>query len=105
MRSPTIGADEVIVAILVMAMATYLTRVGGLWLVAIIPSTQKFERFLHHVSGSMLAALALTMTFSGDAARAAGVAGGCVVMLISRNAFASLFAGTILTALFRAGGM
>lgn len=105
MSSPTVGTNDVVVGILVMAVATYLTRVGGLWLVAIVPSTANFERFLHHLSGSMLAALAVTMAFSGDNARAAGVAGGCAVMLISRNAFVSLLAGATLTALLRAGAM
>ncbi|WP_116808140.1 AzlD family protein [Steroidobacter cummioxidans] len=105
MNSPGIGTTDVIAAILVMGGVTYLTRVGGLWLVAILPPTQRFERFLHHLSGSVLSALAVTMACSGDAARATGVAGGAVVMLITRNAFAALLAGTILTGLVRAGGV
>lgn len=105
MSNPAIGTAEVITAILVMGAVTYLTRVGGLWLIAIVPATQRFERLLHHLSGSVLAALTVTMAFSGDGARAIGVAGGCVVMLITRNAFVSLLAGTILTALTRAGGL
>ena len=105
MSDPAIDATALLTAILVMAVVTYLTRVGGVWLASLIPETRKFERFLHHLSGSVLAALAVTMAFSGDAARAAGVAGGCIVMLITRNAFVSMLAATVLSALVRAGGM
>ena len=99
------SSSEIGTAILVMAVVTYLTRAGGIWLLAIIPTTEKIERFLHHLSGSILAALTVTVAFGGDSARAAGVAGGCIVMLVTRNALVALFAGTILTALVRTGGM
>lgn len=105
MSSSVIDTTDVITAILVMGVVTYLTRVGGLWLIAVVPATRRFERFLHHLSGSVLAALAVTMAFSDDAARATGVAGGCLVMLITRNPFVSLLAGMMLTALVRAGGL
>lgn len=93
--------SEIAVAILVMGVVTYLTRVGGIWLVAFVPVTGKVERFLHHLSGSVLAALTVSVAFSGDAARAAGVGAACVAMLITRNALASLAVGTLFAVIVR----
>lgn len=94
---------ETAVAILIMAVVTYLTRAGGVWLVAMVPMTGRVERFLHHLSGSVLAALTVCAASGGDTARAAGVGAAGVAMLITRNVLASLAVGTLFAVMVRYG--
>ena len=96
---------DVIVAIALMGVVTYLTRAGGVWLVDIVRTTPRLQRFLHHLSGSILAALTVTVAFSGDAARLTGVIAACAAMLVTRRAFLSLLLGTLMTAGVRLWGV
>lgn len=96
---------EVVAAIALMGVITYLTRAGGVWLVGLVPATDKVERFLHHLSGSVLAALTVSVAFGGDAARIAGVAAACIAMLVTRSALVSLVLGTFIAAIARLAGV
>lgn len=95
------GADAAFAAIGLMAVATYLTRVAGVWLVSLAPATPRLERFLRHLSGSVLAALVVPAAINGDVARFAGIAGAATMMVMTRKPLLSLAFGTGLTALLR----
>lgn len=92
------------VAILAMAGVTYLTRVGGYWLVGLTPMTPRLERFLKHLSGSILAAILAPAVVNGDHATPLGVAAAAVVMLATRRAFLALAVGVLVTSLLRLRG-
>lgn len=94
-------ADVTIAAISLMAVATYLTRVAGIWLVAFAPATPRLQRALHHLSGSVLAALVVPAAIGADGARLAGVIAACIVMLVTRRALLALILGTAFTGLLR----
>ena len=64
------GIDgRALLAILGMALATYATRAGGLWLMARVPPSPPVERWLRQVPAATLAAIA------APAALAEGVPG------------------------------
>lgn len=92
---------EVGIAIAVMAVVTYFTRVGGMWLIGLIHQVPMLARFIHHLSGSLLAALAVNVAFSGDAARLSGVVAAAAVMLVTRQALLCLVVATVVTAAAR----
>jgi uncharacterized membrane protein len=81
--------------ILVMAVTTYLTRAGGIWLAALFAESRKLERFLHHLSGSTLAALAASVALDGDLARAVAFVAAAVSMFLTRSVLASLAIATL----------
>lgn len=87
--------------IALMAAATYLTRVAGVWLLGLAPLTPRLQQALHHLSGCVLAALVAPAMFGGDIARCAGVVAAFVVMLATRRALPALAAGMLVTALSR----
>lgn len=95
------GTEPVPGTIALMAVATYLTRVAGVWLVALAPMTPRLDRTLHHLSGSVLAALVAPALAGGDLARCAGVVAACAVMASTRSAPFALLAGLTVTALAR----
>lgn len=92
-------------AILAMAATTYLTRLGGYWLVGLTQMTPGLERFLKHLSGSILAALLAPTIMGGDPAAAAGVAVAAVFMLLARRPLLALVLGVAATSLLRLKGL
>lgn len=94
-------ASETAAAIALMGVVTYLTRVGGMWLLGLMNKTTTLQRFLNHLSGSILAALTVSVALGGDWARFAGVIAAGVVMLSTRRALLALVAGTLFTAIVR----
>lgn len=92
---------RVALAILGMAVVTYATRVGGLWLMARLPPSPRVEAWLRHVPGAVLAAIVAPAAL---AAGAAGVAATLVAMLVMRRTGslpAAMVAGVGLVLLLR----
>lgn len=92
---------DTVAAIGLMAVATYLTRVAGVWLVGFAATTPRLQRTLHHLPGSVLAALVVPAAIGADAARLAGVIAACIVMLVTRRALLALILGTVFAGLLR----
>ncbi|HET9397042.1 MAG TPA: AzlD domain-containing protein, partial [Nitrospiraceae bacterium] len=53
-------------AVLLLALATYCTRAAGLWLIGLIEMTPKRQRLLRDLSGSVLASILALAMISGD---------------------------------------
>ena len=53
-------------AITGMALATYLTRLGGIWLVARVTMTPRLERWLNHLPATILVAIVAPLVLAGD---------------------------------------
>ena len=80
-------ADSVaLAAIAGMSVVTYVSRIGGLWLMAFVPLTDRVAGALKALSGSVLIALVVPATLQGDAAmRFAVVASVCAMAVTGRT--------------------
>ena len=99
------GDGPVLVAILGMALVTYLTRAGGVLLMGIVPVTPRIEAFLRYLSSSVLVALVLPAVIeSRDPATFVAVAVTVLVMAVSRQLVAAMLVGVVAAALLRQWG-
>lgn len=90
------------VAIIGMALITYATRAGGLWLMDHVPVSPRVESFLRHMASSVIVAIIVTTAWRGDLAMRIAIAVSVGVMLAIRSSTAALAAGMVAAALFRA---
>lgn len=88
-------------AILVMALATYATRAGGIMLAERLPDGPRTQQSLTHLSTSIVAAILAPVLLHGDTALRLGVAVAALVMLVSRQALPGMAAAVLTTAMFR----
>lgn len=91
-------------AILGMAVATYASRIGGLWIMARVPLTGRVSAFLHALSGSVLVALVVPAALHGDGAAKLALAVSVGIMALTRRALPALALGMAAAALYRAAG-
>ena len=99
------GDGPVLVAILGMALVTYLTRAGGVLLMGIVPVTPRVEAFLRYLSSSVLVALVVPAVIeSCDPATFVAVAVTVLVMAVSRQLVAAMLVGVVAAALLRQWG-
>ncbi len=93
-----------ITAILVisgMAIVTYLTRAGGLFLVNRIQISDRVERFLTTIPGAILISIIAPSLFNGGFK---DTAAGCITMIIAfktKNLFLAMISGIILVYILR----
>lgn len=81
-------------AILGMAVATYVTRAGGFWLMSHVTLSRQLERFLRHSAGGVLIAIVVAAAMRGDAAMWAGLALIVGVMIALRMSMLAIAVGT-----------
>ena len=87
-----------IMAILAMGAVTYITRIGGLWIMRYIPLTRRVQGFLEGLSGAVLVSLVAPAALDGDWAAKTAVAVALVVMLVTRIAALAMLAGVLTAA-------
>src|SRR3546814_17554553 len=92
---------QVTAAILVMALVTYLTRVGGFWLMRLVPEGGFVRRWLHHLPGAVVVAILAPMPLEGGWAASLAVAVALGLGLLRRSALVAVFAGVALVAVLR----
>jgi len=63
-----------------MALVTYLTRAGGLWIISLAETTPRLVRNLQHLATGVLTALVVDGVRNGDAAIMAAAIAAIVVM-------------------------
>jgi uncharacterized membrane protein len=97
--------DLGLVAILVMAGATYLMRIGGFWLMAHVPLTARVRRMLSALPGSIIAAIVLPLVAKSGAVAAIAIAAAAAVMILRRNEMLAIAAAVTLAALGRNLGL
>lgn len=96
------GADAALLAIAGMAVVTYITRAGGLWLMVHVPMSRRVESFLRYLSGSVLVALVVPAALQEGSAAWIAVAAAALAMLAARRTLLALALGVALAAIFRA---
>jgi len=92
----------VVLAISLMALASYAVRIGGLLIMARIPIGPRVERFINAMSGSVLIAVVTPLALQGDAGARAALATTAVVLALTRKPLPAITAGIAAAALLRA---
>ncbi|MEM8627697.1 MAG: AzlD domain-containing protein [Pseudomonadota bacterium] len=91
--------------LLAMAAATYLTRIGGVAIMSVVPLHPRVRRGLEALSGAVLIALVVPAAIDGDwGARVACIV-ALVAMFVSRNAVLAMSAGICAAIGVRAAGI
>lgn len=91
----------VIAAIFLMALATYLTRAGGVFVMSRVPIGPKVERFINAMASSVLVAVITPMAVNGDWGARLALVATLVVMLLLRKPLPAIAAGILTAALWR----
>ena len=86
---------EVVATILGMALITYATRAGGLWLMGRIQPTPRLERWLQSLPGAILAALVAPAALAAGPAEALAATLTALIAARTGNLFAALCGGVI----------
>jgi uncharacterized membrane protein len=97
-----IDPNTTLIAIVGMALITYATRAGGLWVMGYVPLSPRVESFLRHMASSVIVAIIVTQAWRGDWAMRAAIVVSVAVMLMFRNTTAALAAAMAAAAMWRA---
>ena len=88
-------------AILGMAVVTYVTRAGGFWLMGHVSITPRIERFLRHMASGVLIAIVTAAAMNGDTAMWIGLGAVLAVMLLLRRSMTAILIGMAIAAALR----
>ena len=91
-------------AIAGMAIATYVTRAGGYWLMSLVPVTRRVERLLRHLASSVFVAIVTGGAVKGDPAATVAIVASMSVMATTRQATLALASGVGAAAVWRLMG-
>jgi uncharacterized membrane protein len=92
------------VGIVAMALATYLTRVAGFWLMGHVPMTLRVRRMLETLPGAIVVATIVPLMARAGVAGLIGIAVTFAAMLVRRNELLAVVLGMGSVALVRAYG-
>lgn len=90
-----------LVAILAMAAATQLMRLGGFWLMGHVPITPRVRKMLEALPGSVVVALVLPVVVKTGPTGYLAVGAVIVSMLLRRNEFLAVAVGIATATLCR----
>jgi len=91
-----------LLAIVGMALATYATRSGGLWLMGRVTPTRRVEAWLSHVPGAILVAIVAPGIVTGGLAAVGASLATVVVAARTKQLLLAMVAGVALFALLQA---
>ncbi len=95
------GEFQALAAILAMALVTYLTRVGGFWLMRLVPEVGFVRSWLHHLPGAVVIAILAPMALQGGWAAAVAIAVAVTLGLLRQSALIATFGAVALVAVLR----
>jgi uncharacterized membrane protein len=84
---------DVVFVVLGMALVTYATRAGGLWLMARVKPSPRLEAGLRQMPGAVLAALIAPLAWSGGTAERLALVATAIVAARTRSILLSLATG------------
>lgn len=96
------SSTDALLVIFAMALVTYATRAGGIWLVGFMPMSPRLEAFLRYLAGSVLVALVVPATVRGGAAAFVAVGVTLLAMAVVRRGLVAMALGILAAALYRA---
>lgn len=91
-------------AIVAMALVTYATRAGGLWLMGRLPPSPRLERWLARLPGAILAAIVAPAALAGGITTALAALASMLVMARTGNVLVAMVVGVGLVVGLRALG-
>jgi uncharacterized membrane protein len=92
---------ESLAVVLAMALVTFATRIGGFWIMRLMPVTPALEAFLRYLAGSVLVAILTRALLDGGTAAVAAVVVAALVMIPARNMLFAMVGGVAAAALAR----
>src|ERR671925_1999860 len=92
---------EVVAAIVGMALVTYATRAGGLYLAGRLSPSPRIEAWLRHIPGAVLVALVAPAALGSGAREALALVATAVVAARTGNLFAAMVTGVGMVFLLR----
>jgi branched chain amino acid efflux pump len=97
--------DPALVAIAVMAAATFVIRAGGFWLMGRVRLTTRGRRILEALPGSIVVAAVLPIATKSGTAAILAVSAAAATMIICRSALLGVVAGIAMAALAWSAGI
>ena len=94
--------SDVLLAILLMGLASHLCRTGGFFLMRYVTITPRVEAWLGAIPVALIGAVLGPVAVNGGIPEWAGLAAAVVVMRVSGNDFFSAVAAVIVVAIARA---
>lgn len=94
--------NEALITILGMALATYITRAGGLWIMGRVAISPRVERWLRHVPGALLVAIVAPGIVTGGLAAVGASVATALVAARTKQLLLAMIAGIAAFALFQA---
>lgn len=92
-------------ALAAMALAAYLTRAGGYWLIGRFTISKRMHRMLDALPGAVITASVIPVLAKGGLSAVCAVSVAALTMAVVRNDFAAVIAGVAVAALARAAGL
>ena len=86
---------EALIAIVGMALVTYSTRAGGMWLMQFTSPSARTERWLQHIPGSVLAAIIAPAVIAHGLSGVVALLVTGAVSLRTRNLLLAMASGVI----------
>jgi uncharacterized membrane protein len=80
-------------AIIGMALATYATRAGGVWLLSRFQPSRRFDAWLRHVPGAVLVAIVAPLLIGGGQPAAIAAVATALVAAQTRNLLLAIVVG------------
>lgn len=96
-----VDAVAAISAVVLLALVTMATRVGGVWIMSYVRITPRVEAFLKYMSVSVLISIIAATTWAAGPPIWLAVGTAALVMIASRNAVGAMLVGTTVAALAR----
>lgn len=90
-----------IFVVIVMALVTLATRLGGVFIMSLVPINDRVRRFIRAMSGSVLVALLAPIALNGDIAARMALLATALVMLWLKKPLPAIAAGILVAALIR----
>src|SRR5262245_64069477 len=94
-----------IAAVVVMTLATMLTRFSGVWIMSYVQISPRIEAFLKYMTASVLISIVVPTTLADPPRIWVAVVASVAVMIATRSTLAGMLAGTALAAAARAIGL
>lgn len=90
-----------IIVVVVMALVTLATRLGGVFIMSLVPINERVRRFIRAMSGSVLVALLAPIALTGDTAARLALLATALMMLWLKKPLPAIAAGILVAALIR----
>jgi uncharacterized membrane protein len=92
-------------AVILLAVVTMATRVGGVWIMSDVTITPRIEAFLKYMSVSVLISIVVATSWAAGPRIWLGVGTAALAMVATRSPLGAMLAGTALAAFARSFGL